>query len=110
MSVFFVETYFVSPENMERITSLLNRAVSLIKEKPEKFRGLKSYQMFSQLVGEFGGHTEMWEFESMNDIDALFKTMFGDEELKKIPEEFFTLVEPGTYSTQIWTKVVDFTP
>ncbi len=110
MSVFFAETYTVSFEKMEQLTSLLKKATNLMKEKPEKFTGLKSYQAFSQLVGAFGGYVEIWEFESMNDIDALFKTMFSDEELKNIPKEFFTLVEPGTYSTQVWTSVTEHKP
>ncbi len=110
MSVFFVETYTVRFEKMDQLASLFKRATSLIKERPEKFVGLKSYQAFSQTVGELGGHIEVWEFESMNDIDAMFKTMFGDEELKKIPQEFFSLVEPGTYRTQVWTKVAEHRP
>ncbi len=110
MSVFLAETYCVSFEKMDQLALLLKKATSLIKERPEKFRGLKSYQAFSQMVGEFGGHTEIWEFESMNDIDALFKTMFSDEELKKIPQEFFSLVESGSYSTQVWTCVTEYKP
>ncbi len=110
MSVFFVETYTVGFEKMDQVASLFKKATSLFVERPEKFKGLKSYQAFSQTVGELGGHIEIWEFESMNDIDALFKTMFGDEELKKIPQEFFSLVQPGTYRSQVWNAVAEFKP
>ena len=93
---------------MEQLTSLLQKAVALMNERPEKFAGVKSYQAYSQMIGTFGGYVEIWEFESMNDIDTFFKTMFSDEELKKIPQEFFGLLEAGTYHTQVWTTVAQY--
>ncbi len=109
MSIFFVESYVVGPEEMERLSALLGRASNLMKEKPEKFPGLRSYRAFSRMIGEFGAHTEIWEFENMNNIEALYQAMFTDEELKQIPKEFFTLIEPGTYSTEIWSTVTEHT-
>ena len=108
MSVFFAETYTVSFEKMDELNSLLQKATSLISKRPDKFAGLRSYQAFSQMVGEFGGYIEIWEFEDMNDIDAMFKTMFSDKELKKIPQEFFPLVVPGSYKTQVWNSVTEY--
>ncbi len=108
MSVIFAETYSVSFEKMDQLASLLTKATNTIRENPDKFRGLKSYQVFSQMVGRFGSYVEMWEFESMNDIDAMFQTMFADEEFKKFPQEFFPLVDPGSYSTQIWKSFIEY--
>ena len=108
MSVFFAETYGVSFDKMDQLASLLTKAGNTMREKPEKFPGLKSYQVFSQMVGKFGGYIELWEFETMNDIDTLFQTMFTDEELKTFPQEFFGLVEPGSYTTQIWKSVTEY--
>ena len=109
MSIFFVESYVVGPEKMEQLSALLTKASSLMKERPEKFQGLKSYRAFSRMVGEFGALTEIWEFEDMNNIEALYQAMFNDEELKQIPAEFFPLVEPGTYSTEIWNSLTEYT-
>ena len=108
MSVIFAETYSVRFEKMDQLASLLTKASNTIREKPEKFRGLKSYQVFSQMVGRFGSYVEMWEFETMNDIDALFQMMFTDEDLKKFAQEFFGMVESGSYTTQIWKSVTEY--
>jgi hypothetical protein len=108
MSVFLAEIYSVSPEKIEQLAPSLQRAVSVMEEEPKEFTGLKFYQAYSQMAGTSGGHVEVREFGSMNDIDTLFRTMFGDEQLKQMPQEFFTLSEPGKYHTQVWTAVVQY--
>jgi len=107
MAVFMVETYVVKPEKQKELVSLLQRVVKLMKEKPEKFQEVKSYKVYSQMVGAMGGYTEIWEADSMADIEKFYHRMLTDEELMKIPQEFFTLIVPETYITRIWTNVLE---
>jgi len=70
MTVFLVETYVIKLEKQTEFTAY--------KEKWKKFfaqllKELKSYKMFSQMLGgNWGGYVEMWEFENLADCEKFF--------------------------------------
>jgi len=108
MSVFMVETYVVKPEKQETLLPLLQKVAKIMKDKPGKFKEVKSYKYFSQTIGNMFGHIEVWELTDLGVIDGLFNKFFTDDELKKISQEFFTLIVPETYNIQIWKQDLEY--
>ncbi len=108
MSVFMVETYVVKPEKQDALMPLLQKVVKIMKDNPGKFKEVKSYRHFSQTIGNMLGQIEVWELTDMGVIDCLFNKFFTDEELKKIPQEFFASIVPETYNIQIWKQDLEY--
>jgi len=108
MSVFMVETYVVKPEKQEALMPLLHKVAKIMKDNPGKFKEVKSYRHFSQTIGNMLGHIEVWELTDLGVIEGLFNKFFTDENLKKIPQEFYTLIVPETYNIQIWKQDIEY--
>jgi len=85
MSIFMVETYVVKSEKREEFTPALNEFLKYKEENPELFKGLKSWRLLRQEFGGISGlYVEMWEFESMADLEKITERIFSDEGMKKI--------------------------
>jgi hypothetical protein len=109
MTVFRVETYVIKPEKQEEYMAIMKKWVVYIKKNKEKCKELKSWRLFSQMIGgNSGGYVEMGEFESLADFENFMtRTFHGQEELvTAIVSEFTTCVVPGTYSVNIWNSVM----
>ena len=103
MTVFLVENFVVKPDKQMEFLAY--------KEKWKKFfapllKELKSYRMFSQMFdGSYGGFVEMWEFESLADLEKFFGKVKSDY-MKKFYPEFASLIVPGAYSMSVWNSVM----
>lgn len=107
MSIFVVDTHVVKPEKQEGYASLMKRLRKYMKENPETFRGLKSWKVFAQMFGGIsGGHVQLWEYDSMADIEKSMMLMFRDKGFMEIKREFDRLIEPTTHSWNIWNSVI----
>jgi len=109
MTVFRVETYVIKPEKQEEYLAIMKKWVAYIKKKKEKCKELKSWRLFSQMIGgNSGGYVEMGEFESLADFEKFMnRTFHGQKELiKTIVSRFTTCVVLGTYSVNIWSSVM----
>jgi len=107
MSVFMVETYVIKSEKREEFMPALQRFLKYKEENPEIFKGVKSWKLFQQEYGAISElYIEMWEFDSIADIEKVMTKIFQEEEMKKISQKFHTLIEPATYSTNLWSTVV----
>lgn len=68
--------------------------------------GLKSWKLYKQEYGGISGlYIEMWEYESMSDMETISSKIFSDDGMKKISQGFHMLVEPTTFSASIWNSV-----
>ena len=109
MTVFRVETYVIKPEKHEEYMAIMKKWVAYIKKNKEKCKELKSWKLFSQMIGgNSGEYVEMGEFESLADFEKFMHRIFhGQEELMTtIVSGFTTCVVPGTYSVNIWNSVM----
>ena len=102
MSVIFVETYFVNPENEAKILDFHRRLQTLFQEHPEKFNGAKSWKVYRQSIGITWRFIELIEFENMVDLEAYFAGFSTDEELTAVIQEFFSLIDAVSHTTEIW--------
>ena len=107
MSVFVADTHVIRPEKQEEYMSLMKKLSKYMKENPQTFKGLKSWKVFAQTFGGIaGGHIQLWEYESMADIERSIALMFNDKGFMEIKREFDRFIEPTTHSWNVWTAVM----
>jgi hypothetical protein len=109
MTVFVVESYLVKPDKIEQNNTLLQKLAKLLKEKPTKFNMVKSYKTFSDTFGTWGYSLEFWEMNDFSDWNKIFEMMMQDSELKKFPEEFFSIIIPGTHQLHVMAQTAEYT-
>lgn len=107
MSVFVVLRYVVKSEKQTEFESLTKKYLEYLKD-PEKSKELKSWKLFVQLLGGIANtYIEMMEFDSMADVEKWNTRMMNDEEfLKSVYQEFMLIIEPTTYSRNVWNLVI----
>jgi hypothetical protein len=106
MSIFLVETYVVKAERQVEFTPLLNEFLKYKKGQEGLFNGLLSWKLYKQSYGQMAGmYIEIWEYESLAQMELINKRIFEDAGMKRIQEEFRQLVEPATFSASIWNPV-----
>ena len=68
MTVFYVETYIVKPDNIVEFHTYQNKWREWWKKNPEVCKEIKSNKLFRHMLGgNFGGYVEMTEFENLTD-------------------------------------------
>jgi len=106
MSVFIVETYVVRAEKREEYEPALKEFLEFKEKHKDLFAGLISWKLYKQDFGAVGGmYIEIWEYENIVEMDRISKRIFSAEGMKKIQKGFHELVEPATFSTNLWTQV-----
>jgi hypothetical protein len=106
MSVFVVETYVVKGEKRAEFEPALKEFVEFKDGDPELFSGLISWRLYKQEFGAIGGmYIEMWEFENLEEMDRINTRIFNDKGMKKIQNGFHLLIDPATFSANIWVPV-----
>jgi len=108
MTVFIVDTFVVKPEKQREFMQLNQRFLKYKKENPERLREMKSWKLFVQT---FGGISDayfisMEEFDNMEDVGKHMTRVSKDEELMKILQELMLLVDPATFSRNVWNVVM----
>jgi len=106
MTVFTVERYVVKPDKMAEFTAFVNKWKAIMKSRPEFFKEMKSYKIYSeQLGGNWGGGIWMTEFESLAEFENAFKKAMADKEFVTMMADWIALIVPGTYSISVWSPV-----
>jgi hypothetical protein len=106
MTVFTVETYVVKPDELGELTAFVKNFDAFKKRRPEMFKKMKSYKVFSNLLGgNWGGGVWMSEFDSLADFEEAFKKAMEDKEFITMMAEWNALIVPGTYSINVWSPV-----
>ncbi len=106
MSIFVVETYVVKAEKKAEFTPLLNEFVKYKQDHAQLFDGVISWKLFKQTYGSpTGMYIEIWEYENLAESEKINKRIFDDEGMKKIQSAFHLLIEPATFSANIWSPV-----
>jgi len=106
MSAVLVETYVVRSEQASHFHPLLAKFLAYKTDHPHLFAGLKSWNLYKQEIGHPAGmYIEMWEFETLAEMDLVNERVFGDPGMKAIQTAFHDLVEPSTFNASIWRPV-----
>ncbi len=109
MTVLVVETYLVKPDKIEQNNALLQRLAKVLKSDPKKFSMIKSYKAYTEEFGTWGNSSEFWEVEDLGTWNKVFEMMMKDPALKSFPEEFFSLIIPGTHQLHVMSQTVEYT-
>ena len=107
--VFMVQTYVVKPEKQAELEALMPKVLKLIKDKPEKFKGLKSYKAFTHKIGSVGTYHELFEFADMGVAEKFLDYSYQDKEILKFWEEFMGQIVPETFTVHFWAQLHDYT-
>lgn len=106
MSVFVVETYVVRAEGLEDFDSALRDFLAFKAQNMALFKDLKSWKLLKQAYGGVADmYIEMWEYESLAEMERISDQIFADEGMKRIGKGFHKLVEPTSLTTSIWYPV-----
>jgi len=106
MTIVIQESFLVKPEKQAEFTKLMNRMLKYMKDNPKLFKELKSAKNFTQTFGgTYGTHITLMEFNSLTDMEKLDKRTMNDQTLIKIYNEMMPLIEPTTYTSNIWTPL-----
>jgi len=106
MTIFTVERYVVKPDKLAEVPALVNKWKAMIKRRPEVFKEMKSYKVYSDLFGgNWGGGAWMTEFDSLADFQKAFERAMADKEFTTFLAEWNALIVPGTYSISVWSPV-----
>jgi hypothetical protein len=96
----------VKPEKQAEYAKLMQKMNKYMKDNPKLFKELKSVKNFTQTFGgTYGTHITLMEFNSLTDMEKLDKRTMKDQTLLKIYNEMMTLIEPTTYTSNIWTPL-----
>ena len=106
--VFMVQTYVVKPEKQAELEALMPKVLKLMKDKPEKFKGLKSYKSFTHKIGSMGTYIELYEFTDMGVAEKFLDSSYQDNELVKCWGEFMTYIVPETFTVHFWAQLHDY--
>lgn len=106
MSIFLVETYLAKQEKQKEFQKLLGEFLRFKKENPKVFAGVKSWKLLQQEYGGVGNmYIEMWEFDSLPEMEKCNARIFSHKEMKRIQSEFQTLIDTSTFARYIWNTI-----
>ncbi len=107
MSIFVVEKCMVKPERRDQFKHLMQRVLKYKEENPKLFKEVKSWKLFKQMFGGIAGaYVSMWEFESLADLEKCWAKEDKDEGFQKMHQELLQLIEPVTFSINIWSSAM----
>jgi hypothetical protein len=98
--------YVVKAEKLSEFDSALNEFLKYKETHQDLFKGLRSWKLLRQEYGAKSSlYIEMWEFDSLADMETNMARIFSDEGMKRIGRGFHQLVEPTSFSTNIWYPI-----
>jgi hypothetical protein len=106
MTIFSVETWIVKPDKLGEYMAVHKKFETWLKKHPELFKEVKSYKLFSHMLGgKWGGYVWMTEFENLADLEKGFNKLMKSDYMTTIYPEMASLIVPGSYSIDVWNPV-----
>ena len=107
MSVFIIVTYVVKPEKQAEFMPCIQRILKYVEENPQKFKEWKSFKLFSKMSFDIvGEYMELWGFDNMADLERCKTSLSKDEGWMKLMQEIALLIDPATFSMNVWNSVM----
>jgi len=106
MTIVVAETFVVKPEKQAEFTKLWKRYLKYLKDNLKLFKEMKWNKSFTQMFGgTYGAHVELTEFNSLADCEKLNNRLMKDPEIMKLSQEMMLLIDPVTYTSNVWTTL-----
>ena len=106
MSIFVVETWSLRTEKLKEFNSFLERWKKLVKERPELFEEVKSWNSYMTMFGTTNSGMNLWEYNSIGDIEKHMAKFGSDPELRELVTELWTYLVPGSHREEIWRHAI----
>ena len=82
---------------------------NLIEKRPDLFKELKSWSMYQNILGTYGGVVEYSEFDTFDDYQRWLNRLIGDKDFAPLLEEYNECVVSGSWHESILDKVGSWT-
>jgi len=106
VTILFVETWVVKPEKQAEFTKWWQKNLKYMKQNPKMFKEMKSMKVYTQRFGGvYGAYVVLAEFDSLADFEKLQVRTMKDEGLMKMYQESILLIDPTTYTVNIWNAL-----
>ncbi|MCL1978374.1 MAG: hypothetical protein FWG55_09810 [Candidatus Bathyarchaeota archaeon] len=106
MTVFLVRTYTVKLDKLKEHDAWGKKLVTLMKKKPELFKGVKSMRVLShKKSGNISEFAAIWGFENIDIIKGWENNFSEIPEEKALRVEFMNLIVPNSFSAHTWEPV-----
>jgi hypothetical protein len=106
MTIYVKETWDLKPEKAAEFIKFLERWKKLVKERPELFEGLKSWNSYEAVMGTTFQGMNLWEYENMAEMEKSSSKFYTDPTLVKLVTELWTYLIPGTHREEVWKPVM----
>ncbi len=106
MTIILVETWDVKPEKVVEFKSFLERMKKLVKERPELFEEVKSWDSYETVTGTTFQGMNLWEYDNMTEWEKSSNKFYTDPQLGKLLSELWTYLIPGTHREEVWKPVM----
>ena len=106
MSVILMEAYLVRHEKWAEYQSSLKEFIKFKKGHPKVFEGLRSWRLLQLSYGGVANsYVEMWEFDSLPDLENCSARLRQTKAMKKILADFYDEIDHTTFTRTIWETV-----
>lgn len=106
MTIVVAGSFLVKPEKQAEFTKLWQRYMKYVKDNPKLFKEMKWSKSFTQSFGgTYGTFITLMEFNNLADMEKLNDRTMKDPALMKIYQEMMLLMDPATYTNNVWTSL-----
>jgi hypothetical protein len=106
MTIYVIETWVLKPEKqVEFYLVYAEKWKKLIKEKPELFEEIKSWNGYEATFGTTYSGMNLQEYETMADLEKSMKKLKSEPVVRELFSELWTYLLPGSHREEIWRPV-----
>jgi len=106
MTIFVKETWDLKPEKVGDFYKFLERWKKIIRDRPDLFEELKSWESYEAITGTTFKGMNLWQYENMAEWEKHSSKFYSDPTLVKMVTELWTYLIPGTHKEEIWKPVM----
>jgi hypothetical protein len=106
MTIISKETWDLKPEKAAEFRKYLERWQKLVKDRPELFKEIKSWNSYDTVMGTTFQGMNLWEFENFTEMEKHQKKFYTDPTLVKMVNELWTYLVPGSHRLEVWQPVI----
>jgi hypothetical protein len=104
-----IEKYVIKSDKIQEFSEYIKKYSQwLERSRPRLYKEVKSHRMLSQMFGDhYCMQMEIWEYESLSDLEKTWKRIQEDRELNtQVFPMFATYMVPGSHKIEIWNQVL----
>ena len=106
MTIVVQDMWVVKPDRQAEFKKLWQLYQKYAKDNPKLFKEMKGNKTFTQMLGgTYGAYISLSEYNSLADMEKLNNRTMKDPTLMKLNQEMMQLIDPVTYTSNVWTTL-----